>query len=119
LMSLEQARDEHIDVLRKLKKGINPLDERREERRGNDLPVDFKSVAERWYEKNKAGKSESWKDANRRFLNAAYPKLGARRMMDISAQGHTGPVTAGAGDSRMGARWEKIAFPTDIHGWGI
>ena len=63
-MSLEQARDEHIDVLRKLKKGINPLDERKAERRGSDLPEDFKSVAERWYEKNKPGKSESWLQAN-------------------------------------------------------
>jgi integrase len=93
LMSLEQARDEHIDVLRKLKKGINPLEERRQERRSSEVPDDLKSVAERWYEKNKPGQSESWLAANRRYLDAAYLKLGSRRVKDITAQDVSAVIT--------------------------
>lgn len=93
VMSLEAAREAHIDALRLLKRGINPLDERRSQRRGSESPDDFKSVAERWYEKSKAGKSDSWLAANRRYLDAAYPKLGARKMRDITAQDVSAVIT--------------------------
>jgi integrase len=84
--SLDQARDAHIEVLRKLKKGINPLDERRQERQQSEQSDDFKSVAGRWYEKNKPGKSKSWERANHLRLEAAYPYIGSRKMKDITAR---------------------------------
>ena len=53
-------------------------------------------MAERWYAKNKTTKkdekgnevieekSDSWKEANRRYLDAAYPYIGAREIKDIT-----------------------------------
>jgi integrase len=93
LMTLEDARDAHIEVLRKLKKGINPLDERRQERQQSELPDDFKAVAERWYEKNKPGKSNSWLKANRRYLDAAYPYIGGRKIKEIAARDISNIIT--------------------------
>ena len=71
-MNLDEARDEHRKFLRQLAQGVNPLDERRQKRRCKELPDDFESVSERWYEKAKAGKSKSWLQANRRYLDASW-----------------------------------------------
>lgn len=91
--SLEAARDAHVNALRKLRDGINPLEERRQTRQKGELADDFKAVAERWYEKNKPGKSASWKEANKRYLEAAYPKLGARRIKEITPQDISAVIT--------------------------
>jgi integrase len=84
VMTLAEARDAHRDFLRQIGKGINPLDVKRIERQQESLPDDFKSVAERWFKKNKPGKSESWASANRRYLDAAYPLIGSRKIQEIT-----------------------------------
>lgn len=93
IVSLEEARDMHIEALRKMKKGINPMEERRQARQQAGLPDDFKAVAERWYDKNKAGKSASWASANRRYIDAAYPYVGSRKIQAIAAQDISSIIT--------------------------
>jgi integrase len=87
IKTLEEARDNHIDALRKMRGGINPLDERRQKKRAAIVAVEntFKAVGDRWYEKNKKGKSASWLEANRRYLDAAYPHIGHRPLAEIAA----------------------------------
>lgn len=93
LMSLEEARMAHIEALRKIRNGLNPMEERRQKRRQIVVEDEFKAVAERWYERNKAGKSKSWLRANRRFLDAAYPYIGARKIKDVGAQDISAIIT--------------------------
>lgn len=90
LISLEEARDLHRDFRRQLKRGINPAREAKRARQAAEqaatLPPDFKSVAIRWYDKNKPGKSRSWLRANLRYLEAAYPIIGARDIRTLKAR---------------------------------
>src|SRR5690606_10782315 len=39
---------------------------------------------ERWYQKNKKGKSKSWIEANRRYLDAAYLQIGSKPIKDVT-----------------------------------
>lgn len=93
ILSLEKARDQHIDFQRKLRDGINPLEKRRIERQQITAPADFRSVAVRWYEKNKPAKSDSWKEANARYLEWAYPYIGTRDVRQLTARDISAVIT--------------------------
>jgi integrase len=87
LITLEEARDLHRAFRRQIKNKVNPLQEAKRARelanQSTHLPPDFRSVAERWFLKRGADKSESWKQSNRRYLDAAYPAIGARDLREL------------------------------------
>lgn len=94
VMSLQEARDAHIDFLRELRKGVNPLEIRRQQKRdAKTNPPDFKSVGMRWYAKAKVGKSSSWMRSNLRYLNTATEKLGPIDVRKITPRDVSGLIT--------------------------
>lgn len=94
VMTLQEARDAHIDFLRELRKGVNPLDIKRQQRLEEKASSpDFKSVSLRWYEKAKTGKSKTWLRANMRYLETAWPKLGVLDVRKITPRDVSGVIT--------------------------
>lgn len=86
ITTLEQARDDHIDALRKLRDNINPMLERSRTKQAGAAAAanTFKAVGDRWYDKNKKGKSISWTQANRRYLDVAYQTIGAKPIKEVT-----------------------------------
>jgi integrase len=96
LLTLEEARDTHREFRRQLSLGVNPLDtpppgeQAAAKAAENALPADFRSVGERWFAANKVTKSgeksASWQRMNRRYLEMAYPIIGARPVHEITVK---------------------------------
>lgn len=87
-ISLSDARDQHVKARATLKGGIDPAQERKIAKLTGVLRTDntFRSVAEEWFFRHMADKSEGHRVRSRRLLDRdIYPTLGGAIIDSISA----------------------------------
>ena len=98
-VSLKDAREKRYEAKKKIKEGINPVDEKRKERqdrldRANKDKLEvkketitFRKVAEEWHKRQSRQWTEKHtKDVLRSLVYHVYPDLGDRPISDITKQ---------------------------------
>ena len=87
-ISLAEARDKHGAARKDLARGIDPMEQRKAERAAERAANEdsFQSVAEKWFEHWRVGKTLRHADTVKRRMNAdILPKLGSRPINAIEA----------------------------------
>lgn len=83
--TLLQARGALSVARDQVKRGENPAALKQQEKNPPPEKTAFKVIAEEWYSDNEVGKSASWRENIRRWLDKRiYPELGARPIEAIS-----------------------------------
>jgi integrase len=84
-LTVLQARGELSKARDAIKRGENPAALKQQEKNPPPERTAFKVIAEEWYSDNENGKSASWSDNTRRWLDKRiYPELGKRPIEAIS-----------------------------------
>lgn len=85
-LSLAKARERHQEARTALDRGENPAQVKRQTKQTRMIEAGdtFKAIAESWFSDKEAGRSASWNDNNRRWLDKEiYPYIGTLPMRAI------------------------------------
>jgi integrase len=83
IITLQMARDKHIDGRRLLDRGVDPMAERKA---AKVTGATFREVAELWYETQMADKSARYRDyVKRRLKDDVYPFIGDKAIRAVKA----------------------------------
>ena len=85
-LSLAEARDKHLEARRAISNGINPAKQKQEQKRAmlTELEKTFETIAAKWLESEKKGKSTGWAENNERWLDTINLKIGKKPIAGIS-----------------------------------
>ncbi|WP_421902082.1 tyrosine-type recombinase/integrase [Maridesulfovibrio sp.] len=86
-ISLKEAREMHREAKGLVAKGIDPNENKKQNRIQDSGENSFKKIAEQWLERNKADWSQKTYQTNAgRLTNHIFPYIGPKDITDISAQ---------------------------------
>lgn len=86
-ISLKEARAMHRETKGLVAKGIDPNENKKQNRIQDSGENSFKSIAEQWLERNKADWSaKTYRTNSGRLTNHVFPYIGPKDITDISAQ---------------------------------
>jgi integrase len=85
-LSLEEARGKNTEARKLLGKGLDPAEVARQCKNARSDANVIRSIGEAWFAEASTGKSASWKDNNRRWLDKRiYPVIGGKHFAEVTA----------------------------------